>query len=127
MKVDLNWRAMKRLEVEAWKKGMWQYFMDHSTFNNAGNHVVYFHIRDKKNFWGRVQARTDGDFSRVRAERMEDVATHLKTVAKEKGFSDRMDVVTSEIKSSGSCIDKIALYCYNKLGSHLNKKFKIYK
>lgn len=124
MTVDPNWRKMKRLEVESWKKGMWQYLMDHSSPNHAGNHVIYFHIRDKKNFWGRVQSRVDGDYARVNAERTEDRVIHLKTIALEQGFADRMDVVAFEIKNGGSCKDKIALYCYNKLKNYLSSKFK---
>lgn len=123
IEISKSWKAMKRLEVKQWQAGMWQYLMDHSSPTSSGTHSVHIIIRNKENFWGRVQSRTDGDYRKVRAEREEDLVAHLKACAKEREFASRLDVITYEIRESGSFKDKVILYFYKKMQDYLyNKK-----
>ena len=98
-----------------WKEGMWQYLLDHSRPNQAGNHFVQINIRDKENFWKRVRSRVDGNYKVVNVEDEEDKATFLKAAKKEREFVDRLTIVEYEISKRGTFKDKILLALYKKL------------
>lgn len=105
------------------REAIWQYLIDHSTVNQSGNHVVTLYIKNKGEFWWRVKQRELGTYKRVILLEAEDRAEWLQSVARSKGFVERMDVVEYEINKRGSCKDKIVLYCYKKLREYL-KNYK---
>jgi len=119
MQAERNFKERGESQVETWKRGMWQYLLDHSSVNQIGNHTIHFQIRSKGNFWGRVQSRAVGDYKSCKAEEKEDLALYLQAIRKQNDFVERMDVVEFDIKKKGSCKSKIALYCYKKLRNYL--------
>lgn len=120
-KEEARWNVEQR-EKEL-KRGIWQYLMDHSKPNHAGHHYIQFTIKDKTNFWGRVQARVDGKYSVIKVEREEELALHLQSRAKENGFADRLDVIEFEIRESGKWWDRLLLSVYKRVRAYLyNRK-----
>ncbi len=117
--IDKSWEQMKMLEVKAWKKGVLQYLLDHSTPTASGTLAVQFYIRDEENFWWRVNQRMQGRYKVVQSQEVLDRTTYLIAKKRERGFISRLDVVEHQIVTKGSCKDKIVLYLYKKIRDYL--------
>ena len=117
--IDKSWEQMKMLEVKAWKKGVLQYLLDHSTPTASGTLDIHFYIRDEENFWWRVNQRMQGRYKVVQSQEVLDRTTYLIAKKRERGFISRLDIVEQQIVTKGSCKDKIVLYLYKKIRDYL--------
>lgn len=63
-----------------YKRGLWQYMIDHHTVQPDGTFKITFNVRSKKDFLWRVQCRVDGDFQRYEREESEKYATTIKNL-----------------------------------------------
>jgi len=61
----------ERGALTKYKNGLWQYLVDHYRIEPNGNLRVMFYVRDKADFFRRVQARVDGQFMRYEVEKVE--------------------------------------------------------
>ncbi len=50
----------KRLSIESLKNAFWQYLMEHAKRNENLDWEVYFTIKGRKKFFGKIEARRKG-------------------------------------------------------------------
>ena len=54
---------MSKKEEKAWRKGVWQFLLDHSTVTVSG-YKIFFLCKDPADLWRRVRAREKGMYKR---------------------------------------------------------------
>jgi hypothetical protein len=117
------------------RDGLWQFFLDHGTFNRDGSIRVFFIITSKGELWYRINSRIRGQYKRVNAEQMEkDLndgkgaeiarAEFLKYNKDKEDRVRRHSTQVNWIKKNGSVIDKILLWCYFRIKDRLFKQDK---
>lgn len=117
------------------RDGVWQFFMDHATFNRDGTIRVFFIVTSKKELWVRINARVRKAYKRVDAEQMEkdlDSGKGVEICKAEflKKYNDKEDRVhrhstqVNWIKKNGSLVDKILLWCYFRIKDRLFNQHK---
>lgn len=55
-------------ELDEWKRAIFQYVIDHSKVQRNGYIGVCFYFKNKNDFWRRVTARKEDNFSRYNQE-----------------------------------------------------------
>lgn len=100
--------------VEAWKRGVWLYLLDHTTPHERG-HIIRFIVRDENDFWWRVLQRKEGKY-----QRNDPVAVARRVEARIWGNHrrSRVDKTLFYLRAHGSLYVRFLL----ALRGYLNKK-----
>lgn len=112
------------------REGVWQFFIDHATFNRDGTIRVFFIVTSRKELWTRINARVRGAYKRVDAVQMEkDLnegrgaeiarAEFLRYSKDKEDRVHRHGTQVNWIKKNGSVLDKFLLWCYFKIKDRL--------
>lgn len=117
--LDLNKHISTKIEDKI-KDGTYQWLLDHaSTLNDGRIHVEAF-IDGKENFWKRVMARVSGDF--VRYKKMEEeIKKHQTGYMINLKIKQKHDRRFSQIRNSGTLVEKFLLYVMIKIKKYLLK------
>lgn len=84
--------ALKVIEREKkFKDGLWQYMVDHKRIQPNGYAGIQLYVRNRKDFFERIQARIDGDFERYKVEetdraldRLDDIRAKLSNIRRKQ-------------------------------------------
>ena len=131
----IGFTPFKEDTAEEVRDGVWQFFIDHATFNRDGTIRVFFIISSKTELWHRINARVRKVYKRVDAEQMEKdlISGKGREICKqeferkEQTKRDRIHrhgTQVNWIKKKGSVVDKILLWCYFRIKDRLFKEHK---
>lgn len=108
-------------DKEKLKNAIWQYLLDHSTYNSIGRRVIKLAFIDQRQFWFRVNARAMGTYKIVEVEKEEELQAYIQSKVKEKGFVVALDFAEQRTMKEGKLKDKILFKIYRKLEKYLIK------
>ena len=117
--LSVNFLADKR--EERFKKGLWQFMIDHAKILPNGNYQIHIGTKSASDLWRRVEARIDGNYKTYELEErnnQKELNEYYKRINGEKRFTEKC----KKIRKSNNPIPKIILYVYNKCGDYIYKK-----
>ena len=116
-----DWREFKKTFTQEQEDAIWQYFIDHSKLQPNGYWGIMFYIKDVDDFWRRLHARYTGDFTRYdkleKKNKQDETAFNIM-----KWHARHMSKRTDQIRESGTYLEKVMLWSYQRLRDKLFKK-----
>ncbi len=120
--LDLNKTLLDKRD-ERFRKGVYQYLIDHSGIMENGVFKVVLFIGSSHELWRRIEERIKGNYTRydVIEEERKAKAQHT-AYRKSRNAQERRDRITREVKENGSMGQKLALWGYTRLHKYLYEK-----